>query len=156
MPSLSSREISPFALPEIPTRFILWMLSKQPLISRKGSFMKIFDIGMYDGADTVYYLENGYSAIAVEANPELVDREKRKFAENISSGQLTCINAAISPKGENVELNLAGDDPASNSLFSDRIAHKQPIGGITVPGVTLPQLVERFGVPDYLKVDIEG
>jgi len=118
--------------------------------------MKIFDIGMYDGADTAYYLENGYSVIAIEANPELVDRVKRTFAEKISSGQLTCINAAISPNGENVELNLAGDDPASNSLFSDRIAFKQPIGRITVPGVTLHQLVERFGVPDYLKVDIEG
>jgi len=118
--------------------------------------MKIFDIGMYDGSDTAYYLELGCSVIAVEANPEFVDRAKRRFATNIGSGQLTCINAAVSPNGENVNLNLAWDTPASNSLFSDRITNQRPTCAITVPGVTLHQLVEQFGVPDYLKVDIEG
>jgi len=118
--------------------------------------MKIFDIGMYNGADTAYYLECGYNVIAVEANPELVDSAKRRFAGQITSGQLTCINAAISPNGEQVELNLAGNDLGSSSLFSERIAHKSPSGALTVSGVTLHQLVERFGMPEYLKVDIEG
>lgn len=117
---------------------------------------KIFDIGMYDGADTAYYLECGYNVIAVEANPELVDNTKRRFGAQIASGQLTCVNAAISPGGEAVELTLCGQDLGSSSLFSDRIAHKRPIGAITVPGVTLHQLFERYGLPEYLKVDIEG
>jgi FkbM family methyltransferase len=118
--------------------------------------MKIFDIGMYDGSDTAYYLECGYKVIAVEANPEFVDRAKRRFAGKIASGQLTCINAAISSTGEDVELNLAWDTPASNSLFNNRITNQRPTCAITVPGVTLHQLVEQFGMPDYLKVDIEG
>jgi len=151
-----SRSISPYRPKRVPARFTLRKVCQQPQMSNKVRFTKIFDIGMYDGADTAYYLECGYNVIAVEANPELVGRAKRRFAGEICSGQLTCINAAISPNGEDVELNVAGDDPASNSLFSDRIAHKQPIGAITVPGVTLHQLVERFGTPDYLKVDIEG
>jgi FkbM family methyltransferase len=96
---------------------------------------KIFDIGMYDGADTAYYLECGYHVVAVEANPGLVDNAKRRFGAEIASGQLTCVNAAISPNGEEVELALCGQDLSSSSLFSDRIAHRQPIGVITVPGV---------------------
>lgn len=118
--------------------------------------MKIFDIGMYDGSDTAYYLECGYNVIAVEANSEFVDRAERRFAGEIASGQLTCVNAAISPNGDKVDLNLAWDTPASNSLFSDRMARRRPACVITVPGATLHQLFERFGVPDYLKVDIEG
>lgn len=117
---------------------------------------KIFDIGMYDGADSAYYLECAYHVIAVEANPELVDNAKRRFGDQIASGQLTCVNAAISPNGEAVELTLSGQDLGSSSLFSDLVAHKRPIGAITVPGVTLYQLFERYGVPEYLKVDIEG
>jgi FkbM family methyltransferase len=116
----------------------------------------IYDIGMYDGADTAYYLECGYHVIAVEANPDLVDNAKQRFETQIASGQLTCVNAAISPNGEAVELNLSGQDLGSSTLFSDRIVKKRPIGAIKVPGVTLHQLFEQYGVPEYLKVDIEG
>lgn len=118
--------------------------------------MKVFDIGMYDGADTAYYLESGYQVIAVEANPELVDNAKQRFGVEIASGQLTCVHAAISPNGEDVDLTLCGQDLGASSVFSDRIAHRRPLGAIMVHGVTLQQLVERCGMPDYLKVDIEG
>lgn len=116
----------------------------------------IFDIGMYDGADTTYYLECGYRVIAVEANPELTQQVQQTYADQIASGQLTCINAAISPNGDPVELNLSGKDLGSSTLFGERIAHKVPMGSVTVPGVTLEHLIEKYGIPDYLKVDIEG
>ena len=32
---------------------------------------KRFDIGMYDGSDSRYFLDEGYHVVAVEANPEL-------------------------------------------------------------------------------------
>jgi FkbM family methyltransferase len=111
---------------------------------------------MYDGADTDYYLGCGYRVIAVEANPGLVEDAKRKFETQIASGQLTCIHAAISEGGKSVELILSGQDLGSSSLFNERVAHRQPIGSITAPGMTLHQLFERHGLPDYLKVDIEG
>jgi FkbM family methyltransferase len=117
---------------------------------------KVFDIGMYDGADTGYYLQSGYQVIAVEANPELVNNAKREFKTQIVSGQLTCVNAAISPYGKEVELTLCGQDLGSSSIFSDRIANRLPKKGYAVSGVTLQQLFERYGLPHYLKVDIEG
>ena len=36
----------------------------------------IFDIGMFDGADTRYYLNKGYKVLAVEANTVLVKRAR--------------------------------------------------------------------------------
>jgi FkbM family methyltransferase len=116
----------------------------------------VFDIGMYDGADTAYYLTSGYQVVAVEANPELVDTAKRRFEAEIASGDLTCVHAAISPDGKAVDLHRSGQDLGSSSLSSERIADKRPLPPITVPGITLEQLFERYGVPHYLKVDIEG
>lgn len=116
----------------------------------------IFDIGMYDGADTSYYLASGYRVVAVEANPELVDQAIRKFEDQLLSGRLICINAAVSCDGNPIELTIAGTDLGSSTLFPNKIVHKKPGGSFTVPGVTLQHLFEQFGIPKYLKVDIEG
>ncbi len=116
----------------------------------------IFDIGMYDCADTAYYLETGNRVVAVEANRAFVERAQQRFAPQIAAGQLTVVNAAISENGEPVELMLSGDDLGSSSLFGERVAGRQPIGSITAPGLRVQELFDRYGVPDYLKVDIEG
>lgn len=55
----------------------------------------VFDIGMYDGADTKYYLESGFRVIAVEANRDLIASAQKKFASYLSAGQLVCVNKAV-------------------------------------------------------------
>jgi len=116
----------------------------------------VFDIGMYDCADTAYYLALGNRVVAVEANQQFVQRARERFKDEIASGRLTLVNAAISTASAPVELVLSGDDLGASSLFGDRIADRQPLGSITAPGLPVRDLLERYGVPDYLKVDIEG
>ena len=36
----------------------------------------IFDIGMYDGSDTRYYLNEGFRVLAIDGNPVLVKRAR--------------------------------------------------------------------------------
>jgi len=36
----------------------------------------IYDIGMYDGSDTRYYLNEGFRVLAIEENPVLVKRAR--------------------------------------------------------------------------------
>ncbi len=116
----------------------------------------VFDIGMYDCADTAYYLEIGNRVVAVEANREFVQRARERFSAQIASGQLTIVNAAISTDTRPVELVLSGDDLGASSVFGERIADRQPIGSITAPGLPVRELLGRYGIPHYLKVDIEG
>jgi FkbM family methyltransferase len=116
----------------------------------------IFDIGMFDGSDTAYYLETGHRVVAVEANPSLVELARQRFAPAIAAGQLICVHAAISADGGPVELMLAGSDLGSSSLFADKVARKRPAGAIEVPGISIAELVRQHGIPKYLKVDIEG
>ena len=47
----------------------------------------IFDIGMYDGRDTEYYLTLADKVVAVEANPALVSNAKNKFKKEIEEGR---------------------------------------------------------------------
>ena len=70
----------------------------------------IFDVGMYDASDTIYYLEEGYKVVAVEANPALVRRAETMLSSYIASGQLQILNAAISDTNEAVQLVVCGDD----------------------------------------------
>jgi FkbM family methyltransferase len=116
----------------------------------------IFDIGMYDGSDTAYYLDCGFRVVAVDANPDLVRLAQARFAAPIALGNVTVIHAAISATRGDVELHLSTSDPGSSSVFSERVIHKQPAGSVVVPGATIDDLFERFGVPHYLKIDIEG
>jgi len=116
----------------------------------------IFDIGMFDGADTAYYLEMGYRVVAVEANPSLVQAAAVKFKEHIDAGRLVIVEAAISADGGPVELQLASADLGSSSIFADRISNKRPAGAHLANGVTVKGLFDSHGVPEFIKVDIEG
>ena len=118
--------------------------------------LTIFDIGMYDGTDTAYYLSLGSRVVAVEANPQLVQRGQERFGAEIASGRLTIVNAAISFDSAPVVLTLSADDLGASSMFGDRVAGRQPMGSITAPGLPIRDLMQQYGVPDYLKVDIEG
>lgn len=116
----------------------------------------VFDIGMFDAADTEYYLRTGARVIAVEANPALVTTASARLARDIDSGRLTLVHGAISDNGAPVKLTLCGQDLGSSSIYADRLVGRRPMGEVEVPGIRMSDLFNRYGVPDYLKVDIEG
>lgn len=150
---------SPVDVSEVLSLWTTWgnlAASDDEFEREKHRMRTVFDIGMYDGADTAYYLQSGYRVVAVEANPELAQRATEKFAAELASAQMICVNAAISTSRAPVELVLSCADPGSSSVFGDLVAHKLPIGSITVPGMTMQDLLSRYGAPFYVKIDIEG
>jgi FkbM family methyltransferase len=116
----------------------------------------IFDLGMYDASDTIYYLEEGFRVVAVEANPALVRRAQVALDKYVASGQLAIVNAAIGPSNEAIEVSICGDDLGSSSIYRELVEARTPIGKFTVQGITTHELFDRFGVPYYLKIDVEG
>lgn len=116
----------------------------------------VFDLGMYDASDTEYYLESGHRVVAVEANPALADAARRRLSSYVESGQLKIVNAAISTDDKPVELTLSAEDLGSSSVFQEKVATRAPLATFKVPGITTAALIEQFGIPYYLKVDIEG
>jgi FkbM family methyltransferase len=116
----------------------------------------IFDIGMYDASDTIYYLEEGYRVVAVEANPALVQRAKERLRQHVEAGRLHLVNAAIGAETGSVELMISGDDLGSSSISTERVASRNPVGSYSVRTISIQELVVQYGVPYYLKIDIEG
>jgi len=115
-----------------------------------------FDIGMYDGADTRYYLELGYRVLAVEANPNLIAMAKKSFAGYIQRGALELLGIAVGTSGGTLDLTVCGADLGASSIFADRIAERFPIGVHKVPSRSLMDLIAQYGKPKFIKIDIEG
>jgi len=123
----------------------------------ENSVKMIFDIGMHEGDDTAYYLQNGYRVVAVEANPDLVRMSKRKFASHLDTGDLTVIDKCISTSDEFEMSFWINEDNSEWSSFDEQAAKKMNTRAheIKIEAVTPDYLFEQYGVPYYLKIDIE-
>lgn len=125
----------------------------------------IFDLGFHRGEDTDHYLALGHRVVALEANPKLVADGQERFATAIHSGQLTLLNAAVLGHERKIDQVAFHPHPSRSEWGSVDLrwvrrnaeAHGLPHNApIMVSAVSLPVLVERYGTPWLLKIDIEG
>lgn len=119
--------------------------------------LMIFDLGLHNGDDTSYYLERGFKVMAVEANPELCEGCNLRFESQISSGDLVIVNKAIWKRsGQTIDFYIS----SLNSEWSTIHQNPHLIGEnprkISVETTTLNTLTSLFGIPHYVKCDIEG
>jgi len=117
----------------------------------------VFDLGMNNGDDTAFYLRRGFDIVALDANPALCSAAAHRFRAEIDAGRLTILNAAVwDSAGEaTFYLNLDNDHWSSLDIgWAGRDASR--CREITVQCRTLVSLLAEFGVPHYLKIDVEG
>jgi len=117
----------------------------------------IFDIGMHTGLDSEWYLAKGFRVVAVEANPTLAKLGAEKFAADIGSGRLIIENVGLADRDGKLPfyVNLDNDEWSSfNRALGTRQGTRYEV--VTVPCITPARLFERFGVPYFVKIDIEG
>jgi FkbM family methyltransferase len=122
-----------------------------------GKSRLIFDLGMNNGDDCAYYLSKGYDVVAIEANPSLVQRARERFRQEIFDRRLVIECVGI--------VDLPGSIPFwicdERDVFSSFDATRAGRNGlkchpIEVECVTFDTILEKFGIPHYLKIDIEG
>lgn len=122
----------------------------------------VYDVGMSRGEDTEFYLKKGYRVVGFEADPLLVDHCRKRFAAALADGQLNIVAGVICP-----------DPPASGSVAFYRSTNdqwgtarlewaerNQQLGSsssvIQLETVDFAGCLARFGIPHYMKIDIEG
>lgn len=117
----------------------------------------IFDLGFHNGDDTDFYLAKGYVVVAVEANPELVAEGQKRFASEIENGRLNLINKAIAAERGSVDFYIHQSNSDWSSCHRDIVSSdgSEPLL-VKVEGISLHELYSSYGVPHYLKVDVEG
>ncbi len=117
----------------------------------------IYDVGLHDGSDTAYYLWKGYRVVAIEANPLFAEQAVKRFAKEIAAGRLVVVNAGVGPE-EGVVPFWVNERRTEWSSFLKRLGGRQgtPCHAIDVRCVRFRSILQQYGVPFYLKVDIEG
>ncbi|MFC1735469.1 FkbM family methyltransferase [Candidatus Hydrogenedentota bacterium] len=126
----------------------------------------IYDVGMHKGEDTDYYIKKGFRVIGFEADPELVEQCRARFAAEIENDRLTVVEGAIveSPPGgsgnRTVKFYKNRDNRIWSTVSGEWARRKESFGTsneeIEVPVVNFPECLAKYGIPHYLKIDIEG
>lgn len=126
----------------------------------------IFDVGMHGGEDTEYYLKKGFNVVGFEADPDLINYCKSKFAKEIREKRLIIVEGAIvdpsflKDGGDTVNFykNLGFSD--WGTIKTDWAKRNEILGTqnvvIKVKIVDFIECLDRFGIPYYMKIDIEG
>ncbi len=107
----------------------------------------IYDVGMFNGDDSRYYLHQGHTVVAIEANPAYTLKDER----------VTVLNVAIAPEEGDVDFWVCDDNPVWSSLdraIASREGSKHH--SIKVPARPFRDIVREYGLPYYLKIDVEG
>ena len=122
----------------------------------------IYDIGMNNGDDTAYYLYKGYHVVAIEADPILVKQAKKRFANEIANNKLVILNVGVCDKYGTKKFyvnNSKNEWSSFNFEFAKKTKSKHDVIDITeidVECVKMKEIYEEYGIPFYLKTDIEG
>lgn len=120
----------------------------------------IIDVGVHKGEDTEYYLKKGFRVVGIEANPDLYQSTKDRLESYINTGQLKLLNVAISPEDGEIIFYTNLDRSIWGTIFPDWVKRNEILGtksvGIKVKSCRFEKILQEFGVPYYLKVDIEG
>ena len=130
----------------------------------------IFDIGFNVGefTQTCFNKYKDCSVIAVEANPNLCNSVSQHF---FTSYNFSLLNNLVSDKeGDEIDFyishNATGVSTAStefmqNSRFTKGSKHLGEnsinwAAPIKVQSITVDSMIERYGMPDLIKIDVEG
>jgi FkbM family methyltransferase len=116
---------------------------------------------MHRGEDAGFYLSKGFRVVGIEANPALVREVEARFAAEIRDGRLHVVGKAIAARegrvrfAVNRQLSVWG---TTSEEFAERNARTFGAESdvIEVEATTFDAVLRAYGMPYYLKLDIEG
>ena len=117
----------------------------------------IYDLGVWNGDDSAYYLHKGFRVVGVEASPLLIPKLRERFAREIAHGRYQLVPAGIAADEGTAEFWVCDDWPEWSS-FDRSIASRKGFRhhSVPVPTVRFASLLEQFGQAHFCKIDIEG
>jgi len=117
----------------------------------------IYDVGMNNGDDCEYYLSKGCNVVAIEANPKLVQRARERFGQEIGDRRLFIEWVGIVDQPGNIPFWICDERDVFSSFDAARAGRNGlKCHPIDVECVTFDTILKKYGIPHYLKIDIEG
>jgi FkbM family methyltransferase len=121
-----------------------------------------FDIGAHVGDRIASFRRLGCRVVALEPQP-LLARAIRLIHSR--DAQVTLLQAAAGPRDGALTLHVNSRNPTVSTVSPAFVAAADGASGwedqvwdriIEVPSTTLDHLIERFGRPAFVKIDVEG
>jgi FkbM family methyltransferase len=121
-----------------------------------------FDVGAHIGDRTALLLRLGARVVAVEPQADCRSKLRRAFGDDPA---FTLVEAAVGAEAGEAELRWPRDARVLASLSPEWTRRVQQSGRFgdnewtqveRVRVTTLDDLVARFGLPDFCKIDVEG
>lgn len=121
----------------------------------------VFDIGANHGAKSAAFLSLGARVVAVEPDPWCVTLLERRFAREIAGGRITLVPHALGRGPGKVllrQFSLGGRNASGSDAFVEAVASQvgPPVQTVLVEMIGADSLFTQFGVPAFMKVDVEG
>lgn len=120
----------------------------------------IFDVGAHKGEDCDFYFKLGYRVVAIEANPVLADHLKERFSKEIGDGSFVLINKAIGDTEGTISFFINKKVSVWGTADPNWVKRNKARGAeseeIKVKSTCLSNIINTYGCPHYLKIDIEG
>ncbi len=122
----------------------------------------VFDIGSNVGDRTVIFRELGARVIAVEPQSECVQMMlKRKHVDS----EVIALTAAVGASNGWIDIHInkklhplssCNPDWIKTVITTNRFQNSEWDGTRRVPMITLNEMIEAYGLPDFIKIDVEG
>jgi len=117
----------------------------------------IFDLGMSEGNDTAFYLAKNFRVVGVEPDIKMFAQLNERFADDIAARKLKIYNCAASERsGDITEFFHHEKYQGISSLSKSRSEFAEgSYSAYKIITIDWQSLVQKHGVPYYLKIDIE-
>jgi FkbM family methyltransferase len=120
----------------------------------------VFDVGAHIGDKTQLYLRENARVVCIEPQPGCCNKLKDRFRNN---SQVTIEQVGLAEEPGSLQLLICSSSPAI-STFSSEWKEKSRHAdrgykwdlAVTVPVVTLDSLIEKYGIPQFCKIDVEN
>ncbi|TVR02768.1 MAG: FkbM family methyltransferase [Spirochaetaceae bacterium] len=121
-----------------------------------------FDVGAHVGNRVLAWLRLGARVIAVEPQPSCVRLLRRLYGRN---PRVTIDPRAVSVAPGPVTLYLSARHPTLTTVSDRWVNRASNVEGfshvrwertVSVPACTVDDLIARYGMPRFIKVDVEG
>jgi len=140
---------------------ILKILKQRKILGFYSQFINkgdlCFDVGAHKGNKTEIFLRIGAKVVAVEPQEDCIDYMRQKFRK---TSRLILVNKGLSDKEGELNLYICEDantistfsDNWKTGRFSNYKWNKSRLCSVT----TLDNLIKKFGLPVFCKIDVEG
>ncbi|HZH97517.1 MAG TPA: FkbM family methyltransferase [Fimbriimonadaceae bacterium] len=117
----------------------------------------VFDVGAHTGEKAELFLRAGAKVVCFEPQADLASTMRQKFE---GRKDVVVLEKGLSAEEGTIKFYLCPEDPtiatASSEWKEGTFSDKAYSGEVEISVTTLEAMIREHGVPDFVKIDVEG